>query len=186
METEEKVNVLLVDDNEGKLLALENILSSLGQNLVKAHSGKEALRALLDRDFAVVLLDVCMPVMDGFETAAIMREREKLAHLPIIFVTASDGSETHLAQGYSLGAVDYIYTPIVPEILRAKVSVFVELKLQQERMLGLEQREHEKQLGEARDRLEVEVKRNRFFTLSLDLLSIVGLDGYFRQLNPSW
>jgi len=139
METEEKVNILLVDDDPSKMLALENILSGLGQNLVKAHSGKEALRALLDRDFAVVLLDVRMPVMDGFETAAIMREREKLAHLPIIFVTASDGSETHLAQGYSLGAVDYIYTPIVPEILRAKVSVFVELKLQQERMGRLEQ-----------------------------------------------
>jgi PAS domain S-box-containing protein len=186
MEPEEKVNILLVDDDASKMLALENILSSLGQNLVKAHSGKEALRALLNRDFAVVLLDVCMPVMDGFETAAIMREREKLAHLPIIFVTASDGSETHLAQGYSLGAVDYIYTPIVPEILRAKVSVFVQLKLQQERMGRLEQREHEKRLGEVRDRLEVEVKRNRFFTLSLDLLSIAGLDGYFRQLNPSW
>jgi CheY-like chemotaxis protein len=90
MKPEEKVNILLVDDDEGKLLALENILSGLGQNLVQAHSGKEALRALLHQDFAVVLLDVRMPVMDGFETAAMMRERKKSAHLPIIFVTAAD------------------------------------------------------------------------------------------------
>ena len=187
MEPEEKVNVLLVDDNDGKLLALENILSSLGQNLVKAHSGKEALRALLDQDFAVVLLDVRMPIMDGFETAAMIRERDKSAYLPIIFVTAADHSETHVARGYSLGAVDYIYTPIVPDILRSKVSVFVKLKLQQERMGRIEQRKHESQLGEARGRLEVEVKRlDRFFTLSLDLMSIASLDGYFRQLNPSW
>jgi PAS domain S-box-containing protein len=184
MEREEKVDILLVDDNEGKLLALENILSSLDQNLLKAHSGKEALRALLNQDFAVVLLDVRMPGMDGFETAAMMREREKSAHLPIIFVTAADRSETHMARGYSLGAVDYIYTPIVPEILRAKVAVFVELKLQRERMRRIEQREHERQLGEAQDRLEVE--RQHFFTVSMDLLCIAGLDGYFRQLNPSW
>jgi CheY-like chemotaxis protein len=127
-------------------------------------SGKGALRAMLKGDFAVVLLDVRMPGMDGFETAALMREREKSAHLPIIFVTAADHSETHIARGYSLGAVDYIYTPIVPEILRAKVAVFVELKLQRERMRRLEQREHERQLDEARDRLEVE--RNRFLSLA--------------------
>jgi PAS domain S-box-containing protein len=167
MQPEEKVSILLVDDDENRLLALENILSGLGQNLVKAHSGKEALRALPDRDFAVAVVDARMPGMDGFETAAVMRQREKPAHLPIIFVIAADCSQPHVARGYSLGAVDYIYTPIVPEILRAKVAVFVELKLQ-------------------RERLEAEVKRNRFFTLSPDLLSIAGLDGYFRQLNPSW
>ena len=90
---------------------------------MKTHSGNEALRALLQQDFAVVLLDVRMPGMYGFETAAMMREREKSAHLPIIFVTAADRSETHVAQGYSLGAVDYVYTPNVPEILGAKVAV---------------------------------------------------------------
>ncbi len=186
MDVPEKVNILLVDDDPDKLLGIENILSSLGQNLVKAHSGREALRALLDHEFGVVLLDVRMPGMDGFETAALMRQREKSAHLPIIFVTSADRSETHLARGYSLGAVDYIYAPIMADILRAKVAVFVELKLQRERMLALEQREHERQLGAVTGRLEEEVKRNRFFTLSLDLLSISGFDGFFRQLNPSW
>ena len=110
----------------------------------------------------MVLLDVRMPGMYGFETAAMMRKCEKSAHLPIIFVTAADRSETHVAQGYSLGAVDYVYTPIVPEILGAKVAMFVELKPQRERMRHLDQREHERQRGEALDRLEVEVKRNRF------------------------
>jgi PAS domain S-box-containing protein len=167
MKPEEKVNILLVDEDENRLLALENILSRLGQNLVKAGSGSEALRAVLDQDFAVVLLDVQMPGMDGFETAAMIRQREKSAHLPVIFLIAASCSGTDVAQGCSLGAVDYVYTPIVPEILRAKVAVFVELKLQ-------------------RERLEAEVKRNRFFSLSLDLLSIAGLDGYFRHLNPSW
>lgn len=186
MEPEEKVNILLVDDDEVKLLALENILSGLDQNLVKVHSGKEALRALLHQDFAVVLLDVRMPVMDGFETAAMMRERERSAHLPIIFVTAADRGETHVARGYSLGAVDYIYTPVMPQVLRTRVAVFVELKRQQERMHRLEQREHERQLGEVTERLEEEVKRNRFFSLSPGLLCIADFDGFFRQLNPSW
>ena len=165
--SEEKVNLLLVDEDENRLLVLENTLSSLDQNLVKAHSGSEALDALLGQDFAVAVLDARRPGMEGFETAAMIRQREKPARLPILFVIAADCGETHLARGCSLGAVDYIYTPIRPEILRAKVAVFVELKLQ-------------------RERLEAEVKRNRFFSLSLDLLSVLGLDGYFRQLNPSW
>jgi len=122
-----KINILLVDDRPDKLLALEAVLSGLGQNLIRANSGKEALRHLLDKEFAVILLDVSMPVMDGFETAAMIRRRPSSEHTPIIFVTSMSDSENHVSKGYSLGAVDYILSPIVPEILRAKVSVFVEL-----------------------------------------------------------
>src|ERR1700722_2899718 len=156
-----KVNILLVDDRPDKLLALEAVLSSLGQNLVKARSGKEALRLLLKQDFAVILLDVTMPVMDGFETAAMIRCRSNSEHTPIIFITSLNASENHVARGYSLGAVDYILSPIVPSILKSKVSVFVELykkteqiKEQAERLRLIEEAEHRRRLTEAVDRLE--------------------------------
>ena len=119
-------SILIVDDSADKLVALESILLDLRVNIVKARSGKEALRRLLTQDFAVVLLDVRMPVLDGFETATLIRERSRTEHTPIIFITAF-GDETHVARGYSLKAVDYILTPVVPEVLRTKVSVFVEL-----------------------------------------------------------
>lgn len=125
-----RINILLVDDQPENLRALEVVLADLGQNLVRANSGKEALRALLDRDFAVILLDVQMPEMDGFETASLIRQRKKTEHTPIIFVTAISQSDQHVAAGYALGAVDYIFKPVVPEILRSKVSVFVELEKQ--------------------------------------------------------
>ena len=130
--------------------------SDLNQNLVKVNSGKEALRELLHRDFAVILLDVAMPCMDGFETAALIRKRMNSEHTPIIFVTSLSDSENHIAKGYSLGAVDYILTPIVAEVLRTKVSVFVELykkteqiKQQAARVRELEEIEHQRQLAEA-------------------------------------
>jgi len=122
----DKVNILVVDDVPEKLLTIEAILEELGQNVVCVGSGREALRRLLIEDFAVILLDVNMPDMDGFETAAMIRQRKRSESTPIIFVTAFS-DETHAFQGYSLGAVDYILTPVVPAILRAKVSVFVEL-----------------------------------------------------------
>src|SRR5262252_7241503 len=120
------VDVLVVDDDPRKLVALEAILSDICDNVVKAASGREALKCLLRHDFAVILLDLNMPGMDGFETAALIRQRSRSEHTPIIFVTAF-GDETHSARGYSLGAVDYIIAPIVPEVLRTKVGVFVEL-----------------------------------------------------------
>lgn len=123
----EKANILLVDDNPANLLALEAILADLGENIVKANSGKEALRHLLREDFAAILMDVQMPEMDGFETAILIRDRQRSKSTPIIFTTAIQKSENHVTRGYFLGAVDYIFTPIVPEILRAKVSVFVDL-----------------------------------------------------------
>lgn len=123
----DKARILVVDDRPDKLLALEVVLESLGQTVVKARSGKEALRCLLKEDFAVILLDVSMPGMDGFETAALIRARPRSERVPIIFVTSFGLHQNHVTRGYSLGAVDYLLTPIVPEVLRTKVSVFVEL-----------------------------------------------------------
>ena len=122
----DRPTVLIVDDNGDKLIALESILTTLDVELVTARSGREALRRLLERDFAVILLDVRMPGMDGFETAALIRERQRSANTPIIFITAFT-EEMHVAKGYSLRAVDYIMAPVVPEVLRTKVSVLVEL-----------------------------------------------------------
>jgi signal transduction histidine kinase len=121
-----KVNILIVDDKPDKLLSLEAVLEELGQTIVRAYSGREALRALLNDDFAVILLDVNMPGMDGFETAQLIRQRKSTESVPIIFVTAF-GDENHAARGYQLGAVDYIQTPVVSEVLKTKVGVFVEL-----------------------------------------------------------
>jgi PAS domain S-box-containing protein len=188
-----KANILLVDDRSDKLLAIEAILSGLGQNIIKARSGKEALRQLLQMDFAVILLDVSMPVMDGFETASLIRKRPSSEHTPIIFVTSINNSENHIAKGYSLGAVDYMLTPIVPDVLRSKVAVFVELhhkseliKTQAEELRRTEESKHQRELADVEDRLETETRRNRFFTLSIDLLAIASFDDYFIQLNPVW
>ena len=123
----DRVNILLVDDQPNNLLALEAILSEMGENLVTAQSGTEALRHLLDMDFAVVLLDVQMPDIDGFETANLIRQRDRSHDTPIIFLTALSRSESHVFRGYELGAVDYIFKPFSPDILRSKVNVFVEL-----------------------------------------------------------
>ncbi len=124
---EEKVSILVVDDRADKLLAYEVMLAELNQDIVCARSGKEALRHLLQRDFAAILLDVNMPGLDGFETAALIRQRQRSETTPIIFVSAINDTVSHISRGYSLGAVDYILTPVVPDILRAKIAVFVEL-----------------------------------------------------------
>ncbi|GAP95881.1 sensor histidine kinase [Leptolyngbya sp. NIES-2104] len=121
------VNILLVDDQPENLLALEAVLGKLGENLVQASSGEEALRCLLNRDFAVILLDVQMPGIDGFETASLIRSRARSQHTPIIFLTAFDASDQGIFRGYSLGAVDYLIKPINSDILVSKVSVFVDL-----------------------------------------------------------
>jgi two-component system sensor histidine kinase/response regulator len=126
-EEPERVKILLVDDQPDNLLSAEAVLESLGQEIVKAQSGREALRYLLDQDFAVILLDVMMPGMDGIETASLIRQRERSRHTPIIFLTALGKSEEHLFRGYEVGAVDYLFKPIVPEVLRSKVAVFIEL-----------------------------------------------------------
>src|SRR5438046_8268135 len=128
-----KVNILVVDDDATKRFALRTILAPLNENVVEASSGADALRQLLRNEFAVVLLDVRMPIMDGFETAQLIRQRPRSELTPIIFVTALDQAETDMGRGYNLGAVDFVFAPVVPAIMRAKVSVFVELyRAQQE------------------------------------------------------
>jgi two-component sensor histidine kinase/CheY-like chemotaxis protein len=122
----ERADILVVDDLHEKHLAYQVVLEDLGQNIVAVTSGEEALKLLLERDFAVILLDVNMPGMSGLETAALIRARKKSRHTPIIFVTAF-ADDVQTVEGYALGAVDYILAPVVPEILRAKVKVFVEL-----------------------------------------------------------
>ncbi len=130
---ETTVNILLVDDDPTKRFALKTILAPLGETIVEASSGADALRQLLRQEFAVVLLDVRMPIMDGFDTAQLIRQRPRSELTPIIFVTALDKAETDMGRGYELGAVDFVFAPVVPAILRAKVGVFVDLyRAQQE------------------------------------------------------
>ena len=132
IESAQSVKLLLVDDHPENLLALEAILEAPGQELVLAGSGSEALRQLLQHDFAAIILDVMMPEMDGFETAALIRQRERSRYTPIIFLTALGKSEEALFRGYDVGAVDYLVKPIVPAVLKSKVAVFVQLKRQSE------------------------------------------------------
>ena len=122
-----KARILLVDDRHENLVALEAILSSLNQTLVTVRSGEEALKALLVDEFAVILLDVVMPGMDGFETASHIKRRPKTRDVPIIFLTAASAEPDHAFRGYAAGAVDYISKPFDPWVLRAKVSVFIDL-----------------------------------------------------------
>jgi CheY-like chemotaxis protein len=119
--------ILIVDDRPENLLALEAILQGLGHELVKAHSGEEALKRLLNEDFALILLDVQMPGMDGFETATHIKQRERTRDVPIVFLTAIDGEAHQAFRGYAAGAVDYLSKPFDPWVLRAKVGVFIEL-----------------------------------------------------------
>lgn len=161
-------DILVVDDNPHNLLAIEAALGDLGDRLIKARSGREALRYLLTEDCALILLDVLMPSMDGFETARLIRSRERSRHLPIIFVTAFDTDEREVLEAYKLGAVDFLFKPIIPEILRAKASVFVELQrrtAEVTRQAALlrdhERREHERRLEEERRRWEEEALRRR-------------------------
>ena len=124
---EDKINILMVDDQPENLAAVEVALEELDQTLIRAHSGDECLRWLLDNDAAVILLDVQMPELDGFETAKLIRARPRSKHTPIIFLTAKAQEEKDTLQGYTMGAVDYIFKPFEPQILRSKVSVFVDL-----------------------------------------------------------
>jgi len=147
MDADDKVNILIVDDLPDKLLVLESILEELGENIIKARSGTEALRLVLEHDFAVILLDVSLPGIDGYEVARLIRGRKRCQRTPIIFVTAYETPSERMIEAYSQGAVDFLIKPLVPAVLRSKVSVFVELfqkseqlKRQQEQLLS-QQRE---------------------------------------------
>ena len=151
--------ILLVDDRPENLLALEGILEPLGQTLLYAHSGEDALRQLLLHDVAVILLDVQMPELDGFETAALIKQRERTRHIPIIFVTAISKEEQQVFRGYSAGAVDYVFKPFNPDVLRSKVSVFIELHEKTAQLRRQAEQLKEQELAELRRESE---ERYRF------------------------
>jgi PAS domain S-box-containing protein len=148
----EKVNILMVDDQPGKLLSYEAILSELGENLLKATSAKEALEILLKHDVAVVLMDVSMPIMDGFELADLIRQHPRFQATAIIFISAVHLTDLDRLKGYSRGAVDYISVPVIPELLRAKVSVFAELHRKTQQLASLN-RDLEKRVVERTEEL---------------------------------
>jgi CheY-like chemotaxis protein len=157
-------DILVVDDNQTNLIAIEAALAQLGRTMVLAHSGVEALARLLEQDFALIILDVAMPGMDGFETAKLVRSRERNRATPIIFVTGLSWQDDAVLRGYELGAFDFLMKPIRPEVLRAKATVFVQL---QERTIELaerseelrraQRRAHERELHAQRRRFEAEV-----------------------------
>ncbi|WP_330304512.1 MULTISPECIES: response regulator [unclassified Streptomyces] len=155
--TDERASILLVDDMEDNLIALEAVLGSLNEPLVRARSGEEAMKALLRQRFAVVLLDIRMPGMDGFETAANIKRLDQTKDVPIIFLTGTDADAGYAFRGYATGAADYLTKPFDPWVLRAKVTVFLDLhrKNQQlERMLAREQ-EHFDELANRLQKIEV-------------------------------
>jgi len=161
MGANEKVNILLVDDQPARLLTYQSVLSELGQNLVCAHSGLEALDKLMREEFAVVLLDVSMPGMDGFEAARLIHEHPRFEKTPIIFVTGVHVTDLDRLKGYKVGAVDYVSIPVVPEILRSKVAVLVELycKRRELRELNRNLAQANQRLAEANTTLQAEKTR---------------------------
>lgn len=154
--------ILLIDDREDNLFALESLLEPEGYLIVKAHSGKDALKILLKEfDFALILMDVHMPNLNGFETAALIFEREKLKHIPIIFITANSYGEENIIKGYRSGAIDYIYKPINPDLLKAKVAVFIDLYNKNQQLILQEQKIraiNQNLQNEIKERIDTEAK----------------------------
>ncbi len=155
-----KVNILLVDDQPGKLLTYEAILGKLGENLIKAHSGTEALQHLLNMEFAVVLVDVCMPTLDGYELAALIRQHPRCRKTAIIFISALASSSLDRIKGYQSGAVDYVSVPVEPQLLRARVSVFADLYRKTEAMERMNI-ELERRVAERTAQLEVDLSERK-------------------------
>jgi PAS domain S-box-containing protein len=184
------VEILLVDDRPENLLALEAILEPLNQTLVRAHSGDEALRKLLRHDFAVILLDVQMPGINGFETARIIKSRERTKYIPIIFLTAISKDEQYVFEGYSVGAVDYLAKPFQPDILRSKVNVFVDLYLKQKQLSEQQRmlRASEVRELELKHRLELTESEARFAEIvqsAMDAIVVFDGDGTVSLFNAA-
>ena len=169
---ESPAEILVVDDNAGKRLSITSVLEQLGHTIVEVDSGEAALRAVMERRFAVILLDVQMPVMDGYETARFIRMRRESEHTPIIFITAHAAEESKIPVAYESGAVDFIFAPIVPEILRAKVRIFVEL--------FLKSRALELTVGQIRDS---EARTRSVLDNVADGIVTVGEDGVIQSFN---
>jgi signal transduction histidine kinase len=190
MGVNDKVNILMVDDQPGKLLSYEVILGELGENLIKANSGKEALEWLLKTDIAVVLMDVSMPELDGFELAALIRQHPRFQQTAIIFISAVHLTDVDRLQGYRHGAVDYISVPIIPELLRAKVSVFSELhrKTRQLEMLNHELRRLSSSLMATQDEERRRIARELHDGLGQELSAAkMMMDGILRpDLSAEW
>jgi PAS domain S-box-containing protein len=180
----QRASILMVDDHPSNLLALEAILEPLGQELVKASSGEEALKRLLQRDFAVILMDVQMPGLDGFQTAALIKQRERTRTIPIIFLTALSRDAAHIFKGYAHGAVDYLLKPFDPEILRSKVSVFVDLFLKEQQLQRqaamLRQRDRE-----AMER-QTELRYRRLLDALPETMWATRSDGMLYYANQAW
>ncbi|MFI2235286.1 two-component system response regulator [Streptomyces chrestomyceticus] len=150
--TDDRAGILLVDDMEDNLAALEAVLGSLGEPLVRARSGEEAMKALLRQEFAVVLLDILMPGMDGFETASNIKRLDQTKDIPIIFLTGTDSDSGFAFRGYSTGAADYLTKPFDPWVLRAKVNVFLDLHRKNRQLRRLIKQDHAR-MGELADRI---------------------------------
>ena len=184
------VEILIVDDRPENLLALEAILEPLGQILVRAHSGDEALRLLLTHDFAMILLDVQMPGIDGFETARLIKSRERTKYIPIIFLTAISKDEEYVFEGYSVGAVDYMTKPFQPDILRSKVSVFVDL-YQKQRQLAAQadmiraSDRRDLELRHMREIYESEARFSEIVGSAMDAIVVFDADGAISLFNAA-
>src|ERR1700685_1431290 len=180
----EGVNILMVDDQPGKLLSYEAILGDLGENLIKAHSGREALDLLLKNEIAVVLMDVSMPELDGFELADMIRQHPRFQKTAIIFISAVHLTDVDQLRGYQRGAVDYISVPIIPELLRATVSTFIDLhrKSQQLEALNIELRRLSMSLITTQDEERRRIARELHDGLGQELtFAKIMLQGFFRQ-----
>ncbi len=191
-ESEHKINILLVDDNPKNLLALEAVLNFPDYNLVFASSGEEALKCVLKQDFAVILLDVQMPGLNGFETAKIIKERERSKYISIIFITANNQTTEHVLKGYSLGAVDFIIKPFHPETLKMKVQEFVKIYQNQEKMKLSELRRQSelKVVNEKLQRTTLDLRKNEALSKVIGetlLDTIVTFDrlGFILSVNPA-